>query len=101
MPAAITQPSQYAGYYVHSRSGLNLTRTRDYSANLGRFISRDPIEEEGGLNLYAYVDNDPINLIDPDGLFPGQRPPGSPGGPTMCILGGCCARAPRNRPPRH
>src|SRR5262249_24214204 len=29
----------YSRYYVHSRSGLNLTRTRAYSANLGRFIS--------------------------------------------------------------
>jgi RHS repeat-associated protein len=58
----------YAGYYVHSRSGLNLTRTRAYSASLGRFISRDPIEEKGGTNLYAYVMNNPMSWTDPDGL---------------------------------
>ena len=50
----------YAGYYLHSRSGLNLTATRAYSSGLGRFISRDLIEESGGINLYAYVGNAPV-----------------------------------------
>ncbi len=59
----------YAGYYVHSRSGLNPTRTRAYSCVLARFINRDPIEESGGLNLYAYVSNAPIAATDPSGLF--------------------------------
>ena len=58
---------QYAGYYVHARSGLNLTRTRAYSAPLGRFINRDPIKEAGGLNLYAYCTNEPVSLRDPAG----------------------------------
>lgn len=60
---------QYAGYYFHSRSGLNLTRTRAYSALFGRFISRDPIEETGGTNLYAYVQNNPVRSRDPLGLY--------------------------------
>jgi RHS repeat-associated protein len=59
---------QYAGYYAHSRSRLDLTRTRAYSSVLGRFINRDPIEEEGGINLYAYVDNIPIQDTDASGL---------------------------------
>jgi len=35
-----------------------------YSPSQGRFTSRDPIEEEGGLNLYAFCENDPINHVD-------------------------------------
>jgi RHS repeat-associated protein len=58
----------YAGYYLHSRSGLNLTRTRAYDSALGRFINRDHIGEAGGINLFAYVSNDPIMLRDPSGL---------------------------------
>ena len=52
-----TTPSDfgYAGYYVHSRSGLNLTLYRQYNSSLGRWINRDPIGENGGINLYAYV----------------------------------------------
>ncbi|HIA54763.1 MAG TPA: hypothetical protein EYN91_22210 [Candidatus Melainabacteria bacterium] len=44
---------QYAGYYYHSRSGLSLTDSRAYSGYLGRFMSRDRVEETGGLNLYT------------------------------------------------
>ncbi|MCI0565142.1 MAG: RHS repeat-associated core domain-containing protein, partial [Nitrososphaera sp.] len=36
--------------------------------NLGRWLNRDPIEEAGGINLYGFVENDPINWIDPHGL---------------------------------
>ncbi len=57
----------YAGYYLHSRSGLNLTRTRAYNSALGRFTTRDPIEENGGVNLFAYVSNAPIRQNDPSG----------------------------------
>ena len=46
---------------------------------LGRFISEDPIEFAGGdVNLYAYAQNDPVQLIDPTGLavsFPFAVPP--------------------------
>jgi RHS repeat-associated protein len=59
---------QYAGYYFHAPSGLNLTLTRAYSPTLGRWINRDPIGEDGGTNLYAYVDNEPIQATDPYGL---------------------------------
>ena len=43
-------------------------RNRYYSPGLGRFISQDPIGFAGGLNLYAYCGNDPINFTDPLGL---------------------------------
>ena len=59
---------QYAGYYYHAPSGLSLTLNRAYNANLGRWINRDPVGEDGGINLYAYVNNEPINERDPLGL---------------------------------
>ena len=41
---------------------------RAYSPRLGRWLSRDPIGEAGGFNLYAYCGNDPVNRHDPLGL---------------------------------
>jgi len=41
---------------------------RWYHPDQGRFINRDPIGEQGGLNLYAFVGNDPVNLFDFLGL---------------------------------
>jgi hypothetical protein len=42
---------------------------RYYSPSLGRFINRDPIEEQGGLNLYAFVRNDAVNQWDYLGMI--------------------------------
>jgi len=70
----------YTGHYYHARSGLYLAPYRAYDPSIGRWLSRDPIEEEGGVNLYGYVENDPINLVDPDGLVP--APPGPPAIPV-------------------
>jgi RHS repeat-associated protein len=63
----------YAGYFVHRASKLNLTWYRAYDPDLGRWVSRDPIEEDGGLNLYGYIGNNPLNSNDPDGLAPKDR----------------------------
>ena len=52
----------------HAPSGLYLTKYRAYDPKDGRWLSRDPIEEAGGLNLYAYVRGNPIAYIDPLGL---------------------------------
>lgn len=60
---------QYAGYYFHSRSELNLTAYREYSSDCGKWITRDPVEEDFGANLFAYVDQNPISNSDPFGLF--------------------------------
>ncbi len=35
--------------------------------NLGRWLNRDPLQEAGGINLYAYVNGDPMGYVDPDG----------------------------------
>ncbi len=61
----------FTGHYYHAPSGLQLALYRAYDAYTGRWISRDPIGEEGGgPNLYAYVGNNPINLLDLLGLRP-------------------------------
>ena len=46
------------------QSGLIYYGFRYYSASLGRFLNRDPIGEAGGTNLYAFVENDPVNGWD-------------------------------------
>lgn len=49
--------------------GFYYMRARYYDPEVGRFISEDPIGFEGGdLNLMAYVGNNPIMLVDPEGL---------------------------------
>ena len=52
-------------------SGLYYDRARMYSPTLGRFMQPDPIGYQGGVHLYAYVGNDPLNLTDPSGLWAG------------------------------
>ncbi len=67
LQGSLASDVQYGGYYVHSRSMLNLTRTRAYSSAFARFISRDPIEEDGGVNLFSYGQNNPTSWTDPSG----------------------------------
>jgi RHS repeat-associated protein len=61
---------QYAGYRYDSETGLYHVRARYYSPALGRFLQSDPSGFSGGLNLYAYAGNDPVNLEDPTGESP-------------------------------
>jgi RHS repeat-associated protein len=59
----------FTGLYFHSQSSLNFSRTRAYDSTLGKWMSVDPIAEAGGINLYAYVGNSPVNRTDPSGLW--------------------------------
>jgi len=59
---------------LDATTGLLYYRARWYDPQSARFISEDPIGVKGGLNFYAYVENDPINDSDPFGLEKGQRP---------------------------
>lgn len=64
----IDNPFFFAGQWRDSESGLYYMRHRYYSASLGRFTSRDPLEYVDGLNAYAYAMSNPVNFSDPLGL---------------------------------
>jgi RHS repeat-associated protein len=59
----------FTGHFFHERSALLLAPYRAYDPEQGRWLSRDPIAENGGINLYSYVGNNPINFVDPLGLI--------------------------------
>jgi RHS repeat-associated protein len=63
----------YTGQMRLPDIGLMHYKARVYSPRYGRFLQNDPIGYAGGLNLYAYGENDPINLRDPSGLAPDEN----------------------------
>ncbi len=67
----IPNPFRYVGRFgvMDESNGLLYMRARYYSPEVARFISKDPIGLAGGLNMYAYVRNNPVRLIDPTGLY--------------------------------
>jgi RHS repeat-associated protein len=67
-----TAPYRFTGRRFDAETGLYHYRARAYSSTLGRFLQVDPIGTEGGINLYAYVGNDPVNGLDPFGLATAQ-----------------------------
>lgn len=66
----LKQPFTYTAREYDDESGLYYYRARYYDPTSGRFLTQDPIGLDGGINLYAYVQNDPVNLVDPWGLAP-------------------------------
>lgn len=58
----------YTGREADAEVGLMYYRARWYDPQLGRFLSEDPIGLDGGMNMYSYVGNNPINFNDPSGL---------------------------------
>ena len=65
----VSQPFQWSSEHYDSELDLVYYNYRHYSPSLGRFLSRDPIAEQGGRNLYAFVKNVTISRIDEYGLL--------------------------------
>ena len=60
-------PHRFSTKYYDAETDLYYYGYRYYSPSLGRWISRDPIEEKGGLNLVSFCENDSISRFDPLG----------------------------------
>lgn len=68
---ALRQPLRFAGQYADDETGLYYNLARYYAPELGRYISRDPLEFATGPNPYLYCYNDPLGGRDPTGLLSG------------------------------
>jgi RHS repeat-associated protein len=66
---------RFSSKEIHVNSGLYYYGYRWYAPSLQRWLNRDPIGEDGGINLYSLVLNDPIDLFDPNGesIFKGFK----------------------------
>jgi RHS repeat-associated protein len=60
---------RYTGQFWLQEISLYYYKARFYSPALGGFLQTDPVGYQSDLNLYAYVENNPINRTDPPGLF--------------------------------
>lgn len=60
---------RFPGQYHDRETGLYYNYFRYYNPKTGRYITPDPIGLDGGINLFAYVQNNPVNEIDPVGLI--------------------------------
>jgi RHS repeat-associated protein len=76
---------------LHANSGTYFYGYRFYEPTLQRWINSDLIEEEGGLNLFRFANNDPMRFLDPLGgsvvTIPTSTPKSSPPGPGQQIPG--------------
>jgi RHS repeat-associated protein len=67
-PAAALNPFRFSSEVWDATLGLVDYTFRPYNPFDGRFLNRDPIGEDGGLNLYGFASNDPVDRVDHLGL---------------------------------
>jgi RHS repeat-associated protein len=67
-PLAKTNPFRFSTKYQDDETDLLYYGYRYYKASTGRWVGRDPIGELGGENLYGFVENDPLDFVDFNGL---------------------------------
>jgi len=65
----LSQPFQFSTKRYDAGVGLNYYGYRFYAPALGRWMNRDPLGKAGGVNLYGFVLNNPVNWVDPWGLL--------------------------------
>ena len=66
--STVNNPFRYTGREYDSETGLYYYRARYYDSKIGRFLAGDPIQFYGGTNFYAYTQNNPVLLVNPEGL---------------------------------
>ena len=69
---------RFSSKEIHAQSGMYYYGFRFYDPHLQRWPNRDPIVEAGGVNLYGFVMNDPVDVIDKFGQLPLPLPPINP-----------------------
>jgi RHS repeat-associated protein len=65
----VDNPFRFPGQYYDPETGLHYNYFRYHNPQTGRYITPDPIGLEGGINLFVYTTNNPINAYDPTGTI--------------------------------
>jgi len=71
--ATLDQPFRFSTKRYDEGTGLSYYGYRFYAPVIERWLNRDPLGEAGGVNLYGFVLNDPVNAVDPWGLYAGDE----------------------------
>jgi len=89
-------PFRFSTKFTDDETGLVYYGARFFDPRNGRFLNRDPIAEQGGLNLYGFCGNDGVNGVDYMGMDPIVMEPfivtgtkiGATFGPVGAVVGG-------------